>query len=177
MVLFMAEFNANLWAPWRMEYIRSLDEGRQDGECFLCAYASDPGQDAANHVVWRGESALVVMNRFPYTNGHLMVAPLRHVGDPAELLPAEMLEMTTLVYQGVALLRRALRAEGFNIGANLGRCAGAGLPDHLHHHIVGRWSADTNYMAVLGGVRVIPDGLDATYADLVSAAKEMGLRK
>ncbi|HRX85273.1 MAG TPA: HIT domain-containing protein [Phycisphaerae bacterium] len=174
----MAEFNENLWAPWRMEYIRSLDEERHvDGTCFLCAYAADPQTDAAHHVLWRGESAFVMMNRFPYTNGHLMIAPLRHVGDPADLTPAEIGEMATLVYQGVAVLRKALHAEGFNVGANLGRCAGAGLPDHIHHHVVARWSADTNYMAVLGGIRVIPDGLDATYADLVRVATEMGLRK
>lgn len=174
----MPDFNNNLWAPWRMEYIRSLDEERAEaGKCFLCTYAADPELDAEHHVVWRGQAAFVVMNRFPYTNGHLLVAPTRHIGDPSELLPAEIAEMATLVYQGVAVLRQALHAEGFNIGANLGRCAGAGLPDHIHHHVVARWSADTNYMAVLGGVRVIPDGLDATYTDLVTVARKMGLRK
>jgi len=174
----MAEFNQNLWAPWRMEYIRSLDEEREaTGQCFLCAYAASPHEDAAHHVVCRTASAMVVMNRFPYTNGHLLVSPLRHIAEPAELTHEELVELATLTYQGVELLRRALRAEGFNIGANLGRCAGAGLPDHLHHHVVARWGGDTNYMAVLGGLRVIPDSLDATYQDLVRAAQGMGLRR
>jgi ATP adenylyltransferase len=174
----MAEFNDNLWAPWRMAYIRTLDEEREEcGQCFLCAYGDKVEDDATNHVVCRGSTCFVVMNRFPYTNGHLMVAPIRHVAEPGELLHEEVVELATLTYQCVELLRRALHAEGFNIGTNLGRCAGAGLPDHLHHHVVARWSGDTNYMAILGGIRVIPDALDETYAELVLAAKDLGLKK
>jgi ATP adenylyltransferase len=173
----MADVNDNLWAPWRMQYIRSLEqEAGEEGGCFLCRYFGQPQKDQANHVIWRGEAAFVMMNRFPYTNGHLMVAPHRHVGDPAELRDAEILEVTRMTYLGVELLRRAVRAEGFNIGTNLGRCAGAGLPDHIHQHVVPRWTGDTNYMAVLGGVRVIPDGLDETYEQLVNTAAKMGLR-
>jgi ATP adenylyltransferase len=173
----MGESNANLWAPWRMEYIRSLEEEAQEcSGCFLCRYVAEPEADARNHVVWRGKDVFVVMNRFPYTNGHLLVAPARHIADPAELTESELLELSRATYQGVAVLRKALQPQGFNVGTNLGRCAGAGLPDHLHHHVVARWSGDTNYMAVLGGIRVIPDGLDATYQGLVAAAEELGLR-
>ncbi|MCB9850306.1 MAG: HIT domain-containing protein [Phycisphaerales bacterium] len=173
----MAEFNPNLWAPWRMEYIRSLDaDARSDTGCFLCDYAAAPAEDTAHHVIWRGERVFVMMNRFPYTNGHLLIAPLRHCADPLALESDELNELTRLTYLGVELLRRTLHAEGFNVGANLGRCAGAGLPDHLHHHVVARWTGDTNYMAVLGGTRVIPDGLDATYAQLIAEAQKMGLR-
>jgi ATP adenylyltransferase len=173
----MGDFNDNLWAPWRMEYIRSLEqECAEANGCFLCAYHAAPADDSRNHVVWRGETAMAVMNRFPYTNGHMLVAPYRHIGDPQDLGEPEMAELGRMTYQAVALLKRCFKPDGFNVGANLGRCAGAGLPDHLHHHVVARWSGDTNYMAVLGGVRVIPDGLDATYAQLVDNAVAMGLR-
>ncbi len=173
----MADFNDNLWAPWRMEYIRSLDNECADaGGCFLCSYVDCPAEDADHHVVWRSRCAMALLNRFPYTNGHLLIAPYRHLGDPADLSEEELVELTRMTYQGVALLKRAFGPEGFNVGTNLGRCAGAGLPGHLHHHVVARWAGDTNYMAVLGGVRVIPDGLNATYAQLVEHAVAMGLR-
>jgi len=173
----MAEFNDNLWAPWRMEYIRSLnEEAKEAGGCFLCRYFEKPEDDRKNHVVWRGTTAFVVMNRFPYNNGHLMIAVGRHAGNPADLTEEELTEMTRLSFTGAELLTRAVRAVGCNIGTNVGRCAGAGLPDHLHTHVVPRWDGDTNYMAVLGGVRVVPDSLDATYKQLVRAAVEMGLR-
>jgi ATP adenylyltransferase len=172
----MADFNKNLWAPWRMEYIRSLaDEAKEKG-CFLCRYLAVPTDDPKNHVVWRGRRALVVMNRFPYTGGHLMVAPHSHTGDLLALDPDESAELTSMTWQSVALLRRVLAPQGFNVGTNLGLCAGAGLADHLHTHVVPRWSGDTNYMAVLGDVRVVPDSLDALYKELIDAAVEMGLR-
>lgn len=174
----MSEFNPNLWAPWRMEYIRSLDqENQQAGGCFFCRYFDAPDQDREHHVLWRSERAFVMLNRFPYTNGHLMVALSRHAGDPADLAAGELEELTRLTYDGVALLRKSLRAEGFNVGSNIGRCAGAGVPDHLHNHIVPRWGGDTNYMAVIGGVRVIPDCLDALYDQLAADAAAMGFRK
>jgi ATP adenylyltransferase len=160
-----------------MEYIRSLDDdAAEPGGCFLCRYLAQPEADALNHVVWREPDVFVVMNRFPYTNGHLLIAPARHVGEPADMTEAEMTALGRATYRGVALLKKALQPQGFNIGANLGRCAGAGLPEHIHHHVVARWAGDTNYMAVLGGIRVIPDALNATYALLVHAAREMGLR-
>ncbi len=163
----MPEFNKNLWAPWRMEYIRSLDQESQDDGCFLCTYWAGVEHDHTNHVIWRGETSYVVMNRFPYTNGHLLIAHAHHKGDFAELSTEDFSEMGQLIRSSVALLRSSVKAHGFNIGYNLGRCAGAGLPDHLHAHVVPRWSGDTNFMAVLGESRVIPDALDAMYNQLM----------
>lgn len=164
----MPDFNANLWAPWRMEYIRSLGPETTDDGCFLCRYWSNPQDDASNHVVLRGQTAYVVMNRFPYTNGHLMVALAEHKADITELTDSEWIEMTRLTRDAVAILRAAIKPQGFNVGYNLGRCAGAGLPGHLHAHIVPRWDGDTNFMAVVGEVRVIPDSLDAMWKELVA---------
>jgi len=171
----MAEFNENLWAPWRMDYIRSLaDEANGDG-CFLCRYWAQPDRDRENHVVWRTAGAFVVMNRFPYTNGHLMIAHAAHKGDPTDLGVDELTEMTAAIRDAVAVLKRTISPQGFNIGYNIGRCAGAGLPNHLHAHVVPRWSGDTNFMAVLGDKRVIPDSLDALWAELTKAAARLGL--
>ncbi|MCC7291070.1 MAG: HIT domain-containing protein [Phycisphaerales bacterium] len=167
----MSEFHDNLWAPWRMQYIRSLaDESHADG-CFLCRYWADPPGDAEHHVVVRGQRCMTVMNRFPYSNGHLMIAPAEHLGE-LEALPDETLsELMRMTRDAAALLKRVVKAQGLNIGFNLGLCAGAGLPDHVHAHVVPRWNGDTNYMAVLGQVRVIPDALDALYRELVAAVR------
>ncbi len=171
----MAGFNANIWAPWRMEYIRSLEAEAGEVGCFLCHYWQNPQDDRANHVVLRGKRAFAVMNRFPYTNGHLLIAPVTHNGTLAGLDEATLMELTTMTRDAVGLLEEALSPQGFNIGYNIGRCAGAGLPDHLHGHVVPRWNADTNYMAVLGGIRVVPDALNATHEQLVQTANRLGL--
>jgi len=171
----MSEFNDNLWAPWRMQYIRSLCEEANEKGCFLCDYGSHPESDGENHVVWRTQQCLAVMNRFPYTNGHLMIAPLSHVGELEQLSDETIVQMALAVRDGVALLKDAVSAQGFNVGYNIGVCAGAGLPEHIHAHIVPRWHGDTNYMAVLGKARVIPDALDALYETLMAGAKRLGL--
>jgi ATP adenylyltransferase len=158
-----------------MDYIRSLGEESTDGGCFLCQYWGDPDKDVENHVVWRGERSFVVMNRFPYTNGHLMVAFADHKGEMADLSEEELVEMTRAIRDAVSVLKKTVKAQGFNVGYNVGQCAGAGLPGHLHAHIVPRWGGDTNFMAVLGNVRVVPDSLDALYAELVKAAGEAGI--
>ncbi|RME37240.1 MAG: HIT domain-containing protein [Planctomycetota bacterium] len=172
----MADRNKNLWAPWRMEYIRSLGEELSEEGCFLCRYWSDPARDGENHVIWRTPTGFVVMNRFPYTNGHLLVCLGEHRGELHDLGDEEMTGMTRMIRDAVSVLREALAPEGFNIGYNLGRCAGAGLPGHLHAHVVPRWSGDTNFMAVIGDTRVIPDALDAAYRELVDKAAALGLR-
>lgn len=172
----MGDYSRNLWAPWRMQYIRSLEQEQADEGCFLCHYWNRPGDDPTNHVVWRGESACVVMNRFPYTNGHLLIAHAAHKADLSDLTDDELHELTILIRDSVSLLRKTVHAEGFNIGYNLERCAGAGLPGHIHAHVVPRWSGDTNFMAVVGDARVVPDALDALYEELVAAAREAGLR-
>ena len=169
----MADVNKNLWAPWRMEYIRSLSEEHDEVGCFLCHYWSTPQHDAQNHVVLRGRTCFIVMNRFPYSNGHLLVACAAHKAGYDDLSEDELLEMQQLTRASIRMLRVSLNPHGFNVGVNLGRCAGAGLPDHMHAHVVPRWNGDTNYMAVLGETRVIPDGLDALYRDLVKVAADL----
>ena len=169
----MEEFRQNLWAPWRMEYIRTLAEENKAG-CFLCRYRDEGGQDAANHVVWRTALSLVVMNRFPYTNGHLLVAPLADKSDLIDLTDNEMNDLWRQTRDAKRLLERALSPQGFNIGINFGLCAGAGLPGHVHVHIVPRWTGDTNFMAVFGDIRVMPESLDRTYESLLKAAAELG---
>ncbi|HOD81152.1 MAG: AP-4-A phosphorylase [Spirochaetes bacterium ADurb.BinA120] len=169
-----AERNTNLWAPWRMEYIDSL--GGQEEGCFLCRYREAPvDQDPHNLVLTRLERSLVVLNRFPYTGGHAMVAPLDHVGQLGELETATLVEMMQAVRDLQAVMDRALKAHGYNIGLNVGRCAGAGLPGHLHIHVVPRWAGDTNFMAVLGQVRVIPQSIQETFAAMRRAADDLGL--
>jgi len=169
------ERNRNIWAPWRMEYIDSLSE--KPGACFLCRYRDEVGSDARNLVLWRGPRTLTVLNRFPYTGGHSMVAPLEHVADLVDLDDATLLELLRSIRDLRQVLSRALRAEGFNIGINIGRCAGAGLPGHLHAHLVPRWPGDTNFMPVFGGVRVIPQTLESLYEQVRQAARELALPK
>ena len=173
----MADVNKNLWAPWRMQYIRSLEEEQKENGCFLCDYWATPKADAENHVIWRGKSAFVVMNRFPYTNGHLLIALGDHKADLGDLSEDELSEMSRMTLDALAILRTAVRPQGVNAGYNLGHCAGAGLPGHLHGHLVPRWTGDTNFMAVLGDVRVVPDSLDVLYGELVRLAQSAGLRE
>lgn len=170
----MNEFHDNLWAPWRMAYIAG-PAIHDDAACFLCDYLAKPDRDAESLVVWRTPTTVVVMNRFPYTNGHLLIAPASHKADLDELSALEMRDLWHHTGQAKRLLAAVLKPQGFNLGVNLGRCAGAGLPGHVHVHVVPRWSGDTNFMAVLGDVRVIPQALDALYARLVAVAAEQGL--
>ena len=155
-----------LWAPWRMAYIDANDGS---GGCFLCAAGARPENDSANLVVWRNENVLCIMNRFPYNNGHLMVAPLTHTGQLASLAERERLALFEGLVDAQALLQRVASPHGFNIGLNLGRAAGAGLADHLHFHVVPRWDGDTNFMPVLADTKVVPEALSDLYAKLKNA--------
>src|SRR6478752_2164651 len=159
-----------LWAPWRLSYIvNSRDEPPDGDHCFLCRYRKDASHDDKNFVVVRGESTFVVLNRFAYNNGHLLVAPLAHKGSLDELDDAEFLECQHQLRAMTRLYGRVLTPDGFNIGLNLGRVAGAGLPGHLHWHLVPRWAGDNNFMPALAGVRVIPQSLDALWEMLRGA--------
>ena len=171
----MAETNKNLWAPWRMEYIHSLGSEGGDEACFLCRYWASPQDDQRNRVIWRGRRALAVMTRFPYTNGHLLVSPGEHIGDLGKMDESLLTELACMTRDAVRLLRETVQAHGFNIGMNLERCAGAGLPDHIHTHVVPRWNGDTNYMAVIGEARVISQSLDALHVQLSENAVKLGL--
>jgi len=166
--------NANIWAPWRIEYIESL--GKEDG-CFLCEIRDNPDRDEENLVIWRGKRALTVMNRFPYTGGHSLIAPHDHIADLDAADDELVLEMMGMVRDVRNTLAEAIHPHGFNVGINLGRCAGAGLPGHLHIHVVPRWSGDTNFMSVFGDVRVIPDALSNLRRKILAAAERLGLPK
>lgn len=152
-----------LWAPWRLAYVKSTDpKPSSSSGCFLCDYRdSDVEQDAENLVVLRGERSLVVLNRFPYNNGHLLISPREHKADLRDLTNEELLECNQMLQKMLTSLEKTVHPDGFNVGLNLGRVAGAGLPGHLHWHIVPRWNGDTNFMPILGEAKVIPQALDA----------------
>lgn len=163
--------HANLWAPWRMPYLEGLGAESESPSgpqrCFLCeAAATAVGSEEARgrHVLVNDSRGQILLNRYPYTNGHLLAAPAAHVGDLADLAPAARADLFELAHLAECLLRAAMNPQGFNIGINLGRCAGAGVPGHLHVHIVPRWGGDTNFMQTLGQVRVIPQALEQSYA-------------
>jgi ATP adenylyltransferase len=150
-----------LWAPWRLAYIK----GPKPDECIFCA-AEAAGDDESVHVVHRGERCFVMLNTFPYNNGHVMVAPYAHLPSIEELGEPVLLELMTLTQRCLAALRDTYAPEGFNIGINQGRIAGAGVEDHVHLHVVPRWGADTNFMPVIGSTRVLPQSLSDSWAAL-----------
>ncbi len=144
-------------APWRMTYIRS--EKRKD-----CVFCADTGKDACHDLrLWEGKDAFIMMNRYPYTSGHLMIIPHRHISLMEELTTEEQAEIFALTVLSVRVLKESLRPEGFNIGMNLGKAAGAGIDDHLHVHVVPRWIGDTNFVSVVGDIRVIPEDVVRTW--------------
>jgi ATP adenylyltransferase len=155
-----------LWAPWRLEYVVQADE--LEG-CVFCAEAEGAVPDAASLLVHRGATALALLNKYPYSSGHLMIAPLRHVGELEALADDEALELHRLSVAALAALGGAYAPDGFNLGWNLGRPAGAGIADHVHLHVVPRWSGDTNFMPVLADVKVLPEHLLATRDKLRAA--------
>jgi ATP adenylyltransferase len=154
-----------LWAPWRLEYIQSADDAH---ECFLCA-AAEGADDEETLVVHRGERCVVLLNRFPYSPGHLLVAPHRHGVELEALDDAEVVEVHRLAADALAALRAEASPDGFNLGWNVGRVAGAGVTDHVHLHVVPRWNGDTNFMPVLADVKVMPEHLLETRRKLAAA--------
>jgi ATP adenylyltransferase len=152
-----------LWAPWRMTYI----EKARPSTCLFCD-APLTGDDERDLVLYRGKSVFILMNLYPYNPGHLMIAPYRHLDDLERLSPDELLELVQEAARSTRLLRDAMNPDGFNLGVNLGKVAGAGIEDHLHLHIVPRWNGDTNFMPVVAGARVVPEHPAATYRKLAS---------
>ncbi|MBI5643940.1 MAG: HIT domain-containing protein [Deltaproteobacteria bacterium] len=149
-----------LWAPWRSEYIHA---GKED-KCIFCSAPSKAQEDAL--LLFNGSVSLVLLNKFPYNSGHLMIAPVRHVAKIEELTPEESIDAFRLLRHATASLTKAFKPDGFNIGINVGKAAGAGIEDHLHMHVVPRWNGDMNFMPVLADVKVMPEHLKTTYATL-----------
>ncbi len=156
-----------LWAPWRLEYIKSADE---EAGCVFCAAVT--GDDEERLVVRRGQKAIALLNKYPYSSGHFMVAPVQHIGEYGELDTEEVLELHRLAAGGMAALGKLYEPQGYNVGWNLGRAAGAGVVDHVHLHVVPRWGGDTNFMPVLADVKVLPEHLAETRRRLAAAWPE-----
>jgi len=152
-----------LWAPWRIKYILGKKEG-----CIFCDKVKE-NKDRENYVLLRGKNAFVMLNTFPYSNGHLMVAPYKHVPDFESLEKDVLGELMGLVKTCTQILKKALKPEGFNVGINLGKVAGAGVEGHIHIHIVPRWGGDTSFISTVGNTKIIPESLDDTYRKLLSA--------
>ena len=159
----------NLWAPWRIEYI--LDQDKPQG-CIFCAAGDGVGED--DLVLAVGKYSLAMMNKFPYNNGHLLICPRRHLPDMSGLSPEEMSDLLFWVDRATQALKKVMNPDGFNVGLNLGRVAGAGIEQHMHFHVVPRWNGDVNFMTVLGEVRVIPEHIRSTYDNLKPYFADMG---
>lgn len=159
-----------LHAPWRMEYI--LNAGKPAPGCIFCEKPREQ-HDRSNLIIYRGEHNFVILNAFPYNSGHLMVIPYLHTADFSELSPETLAEMMRLTNFAMAALKRVMCPDGFNMGMNIGRSAGAGIAEHLHLHIVPRWSGDTNFLPVVGNVRVLPESLERTWEKISTAYAEV----
>jgi len=172
-----------IWAPWRLAYIKRADEAAYEDQrkldllpgaepdCFICQAVAD-SDDRRRYVVHRGEHSITILNRYPYNNGHLLLAPCLHRAQLDELTAAEQIELVQGITQMVGLLQKVVSPHGFNVGLNLGEAAGAGLPGHLHWHVVPRWKGDTNFMPTLASIRVIPQSLDALWEGLSAELEE-----
>ena len=160
-----------LWAGWRLPYVDSADPSSNDHEagCVFCRILASDEPGEQTYVVWRDEQCAVVLNAYPYTSGHLLVMPVRHVGELEDLSDGEAAGLWRLVGDAVAGLKAAYSPEGMNVGANLGQAAGAGVPQHLHVHCVPRWTGDTNFMTTLAETRVLPEALPSTFRRLRAA--------
>lgn len=187
----------NLWAPWRIDYIKGLDPAADPGSpapdaadpdrdaaptgkpscgCFLCDLADDDlTEDRYPHalLLLRDPRGMLLLNRYPYTNGHLLIAPTEHLADLTNMTPRQQTDLMTLTDLACRTLQAAMNPQGMNVGMNLGRCAGAGVPGHAHLHVVPRWHGDANFMQVLADVRVVPQSLDNTYAQLKDALDKL----
>lgn len=159
-----------IWAPWRLSYVSAC---KAEAGCIFCPGQPDES-DRDRLILHRSQYSLIMLNRYPYSGGHLMVAPLRHISDLGALTDEETLDIMREVSRGQYVLERVARPDGFNIGINVGRAAGAGVEDHLHIHIVPRWNGDSNFMTVIGDIRVIPDGLMDAYDRFKSVLTEEG---
>ncbi len=157
-----------IFAPWRYKYIRNPNSEN----CIFCKAVSS-NDDRKSGVLFRGEFSFVIMNKYPYNNGHIMVAPYKHTGNFGEMNENEMLEMSLFLRKWQEVIKKAMKPDGFNLGMNIGRIAGAGFEDHLHYHLVPRWSGDTNFMPIIAETKVVPISIDEAYDILLEAHKEV----
>ena len=162
----------NLWAPWRIDYLRGMNEAEPLPDFIAEAWAH-PDRDPQNLVLYRDDFGLIMLNRFPYTNGHLLVAPGRAVADLKDLNRDERAALMDLVVLAEKVIDEALNPQGMNVGWNMGRCAGAALPGHLHAHLVPRWGGDVNFMETIGAVQIIPQALEAVYEEMLEALERV----
>lgn len=160
-----------LWAAWRSEYVSGIATQSlpDNSTCVFCAIAASTLSPAETFTVWRGKTCFAVLNAFPYASGHLLVMPLRHVGELEKLTQDEAVELWQATTAAVVALKSAYGPDGVNLGVNLGRAAGAGLPDHVHIHVLPRWVGDTNFMTTVAGIRVMPEALEASWKRLTNA--------
>ena len=164
-----------LWAPWRLSYVAQPSKPKSDdpcGDCFIC-HGLMANDDRASLIAYRSELSTIVLNRFPYNNGHVLIAPKAHKAKPSELTDAETLDLQQLITRVMAAFDKTMKPDGYNVGLNLGRVAGAGLPGHLHWHVVPRWSGDINFMPILGETAVMVQSLDALW-ELLSNEFKVG---
>ncbi|HMV26346.1 HIT domain-containing protein [bacterium] len=161
----------HLWAPWRMRYIKAGDKNEGEG-CIFC-FKPQEDRDRENMILFRSTHNFVIMNLYPYNNGHLMVVPYQHAPDINALPPETLLDMMTTTQKCVTAFQRSVKPDGFNIGFNLGRTAGAGIDDHVHMHVVPRWNGDTNFMPVIMDTKVMPEYLEQTYDRLLAEFSQM----
>jgi ATP adenylyltransferase len=159
-----------LWAPWRMGYI----EAPQKKGCIFCDEPKE-SSDKENYILYRGKLSFVMMNLYPYNNGHLMVSPYKHISSLTKLEKEDLIDLTLLTQASLQVLEKAFKPDGFNVGVNIGKTAGAGFADHVHIHIVPRWEGDTSFMSVLAETKVIPESLNSTYEKLITLFKEVEL--
>ncbi len=159
-----------LWAPWRMEYIKSMEKGEKS--CVFCKVAMER-RDERNYILHRSRHSFIILNRFPYNTGHLMVVTYKHVPYPTMLTDEELLDVSKTINLAIRILENEYNPEGFNIGVNLGRVGGAGVEEHFHVHIVPRWCGDTNFMPVISATKVMPESLERTYQRLRNSLKKV----
>lgn len=161
-----------MWSPWRSQYIDGFKHANPNKKkCFICEAVANEKNDEENLVVARYDKVIVVMNRYPYNNGHLLVAPKRHIGDFTQLTNEELAEINIINQKCVTALESIYHPDGFNIGANLGEAAGAGLPDHIHFHIIPRWNGDTSFVSTIGDIKVISYSMAESYQQITSKLK------
>jgi len=164
-----------LWSPWRSKYIDTFkqEDKKEKEECFLCEAMNSPDRDAELLVITRRELCFAMLNKYPYNNGHMLISPYRHICDFNELTTDEMTAIMLLINDSIKVLNRCVKPHGFNVGANLGRAAGAGVPGHLHFHIVPRWNGDTSFMPTLADVKIVSQALEDNQRELSLMFKEM----